>query len=279
MVGFTILREEEMTTGNETETTLPEGEVTVQIPETKSYTQEELDAFVEQAKQEEFQKYQGIQRTVAKKDQELEQLRRQAPQAIPNTTLKGIVDEIERLQTREDYSPDPASQSRIAQLKGEIVREEQRVAQQQAYAQMDAIANQWRERLDQKIRDAGFDPSDDKFDGVNDAFTIANSVDGKFEKAEARLDRILGKAKPTQETKPKESEEEKINRLADEKYTQKLKDEGLYKTDTGSPSGAGSAIPTNMANFKKWIENVPQDVYEKQYAKDIEEMMRQGKIK
>ena len=251
----------------EVETTVtqpPEEEVVEAKVEPKAYTQEELDALraeaMELGKAEAFKEYQGIQRTVTKQDRKIKELegRLAQPQtSADRRVMSGMLEELDR-QAKEAYGSDPEAQSRIAKLRGQLL-EEERLQAVQTYTQ------QWRGKLDQKIKEAGFDPGDDMFADVDEAFDVAYAIDGKFERAERKLDRILKatpkkEIKPTIEGKPKpETEDERIARKAKELLIK----QGLIPTGASGPSvssldaefikqfGSGE-LPASKANMERY---------------------------
>jgi len=81
----------------------------------------------------------------------------------------------------------------------------------------------------------------------------------------------------------KETEEERVERLAEAKANAKMeaKFPGYLGADVGVPGGGvpGEGIPTDLDTFRKWISEMPQEEYEKKYASKVKEMMREGKIK
>ena len=259
--------------GEETEveidvTQLPEAEIEAEpeeaITQPKTYTQEELDVLraeaMEQGRAEALEKYQGIQRGIAIKEKRIKELERRL--ARPQTSadrrvMSGMLEELDR-QAKEAYGSDPEAQSRIARLRGQLLEEEQMQARQ-TYTQ------QWRGKLDQKIKEAGFDPSSDMFADVDEAFDVAYAIDGKFERAERKLDRILKatpkkEIKPTIEGKPKpETEDERIARKAKELLIK----QGLIPTGASGPSVSSSdaefikqfgsgELPASKANMERY---------------------------
>ena len=211
-------------------------EVPVVEVQTKTYTQEELDAERESVRAEELLKYKGIQKTIAKKDQRIQELEgAQAPPASSNKTLSKVIEEMER-RAGADYVEDPAAQSRISALKAELVREEQLQSQE-------TTIKQKRLELNQKIADAGFDPSDDRFLEVDEAFDLA-TFDGKFERVDKRLARVLKSVKPVEEITPKETEaekKEKYDKEVKEAARKMLEEKGQLVSDAGGPSAGGGS--------------------------------------
>jgi len=188
--------------------------------QTRTFTQEELDAEREKARQEELGKYQGIQRTIAKKDGYIKQLEERLSYQ-PSTPQKGTDDTLLTL-LKEQFGDDPR-----------IVRaiEEREVANTRAW--MESQTAEARSKIMQKIIDAGEDPEDPKYFSVWDATEIAYLKDGKFDRAEKRLERILPKAEKSVEVEPDETQFE-------EKYRKWLEVTGRLTSDTAGPSASSS---------------------------------------
>lgn len=98
-------------------------------------------------------------------------------------------------------------------------------------------------------------------------------------KPEAGLDEVkkLVTAKKEAGTN-KETEEVRIERLANERFNKLLKDKGLDFSDTGLPAGGGGGIPTERSKLNDWIEAMPQAEYERRKP-EIDAMLASGKIK
>jgi len=195
----------------------------------RTFSQGEVDAFVEAARKAEFDR---INPTLSAQGIELKKLREQA--ALPAQRGVSRVDELvlEEMKAREvelgERNP------RIAQLEAEIARERQMETIQKQRDAIEGYTNQWRGKLEDKIRGAGENPTDEKFDRVWDAFEIAYVKDGKFERADERLDRILTKIKPS---KP---EDETFEKRLDEEKRKWMEEHGLLTSETGLPSASGS---------------------------------------
>ena len=192
-------------------------------PQPKTYTQEELDALLG----ERDKAYQGIQRVVSQKDRKIREL--EAPRTQPSKATKVILEEMEARQTEEGIT-----NPRIAQLRAEIAREEQAEG-------METITREWRGKITDKIVNAGLDPSDEAFDDVWESFDVAYAIDGKFERADKKADRILAKVKPVEK---KETKPEDFDKRLEEEKRKWMEEQGLLATDTGGPS----------AGAKRWEE-------------------------
>lgn len=219
----------------------PEGNLEPETPPTEpqtiSMTREELDAKVAEAKAEAMKEYQGIQRIIAKKDQEIEYLRGQTSK--PRTSTPAYKALLDALEAGQDALGEPNPKLTLA--KQIIAEEEKREAQEVVYRQQEAIANKAKDDLANKIKEANLNPEDEMFDDVWDAWDLSNALDGKFERAERKLSRILKNVKPPEK---KEEDEEEIARKVLEK-------KGLLKSETGGPSGVSADWEQVRADFIK----------------------------
>ena len=223
----------------------PEGEV---LPQTKTFTQEEMDVLVAQARDEEKEVYKGIQRTVSAKDEEIKRLRESGKPQSDNSGLGQVMlDEMKASQEFGTVNP------RVAQLESLLSTEKTKQARAEATQRGDEITREYRTKLNKKIGDIGLDPSDERFDDVWDTFEIAYAVDGKFERAEKKLDRILTKVKP--EEKTKETTEDEVKRLAKEMSDTFLKEGGYLSLNEDGPSATTKKFEEVR---DKYIEN-PDD--------------------
>ncbi len=166
------------------------------------------------------------QSNFTKANQELKRLREQPPRS--DGTNKAVLDIL-----KEQFGDDP----RITNLQATLTREEQ-------IARQDILVQDARTKLEQKIEGAGLNAEDERLDTVWDSFDFATNIDGKFERADKRLDRILSKVAPKKEAKKEEVNEEEIARRWMEK-------KGLLGTDIGSPSGANASYEQTRDAFIK----------------------------
>jgi len=219
-------------------------------PQTGTFTQEQLDTELERVRQEELAKYQGIQRTIAKKDQKIEELTRTQP---TRPRAKGVdqVAQVMLEELRVQEKETGISNPRIPLLEATIAAEKRRTDEVAFEEYRQATIKKERAAIEQKIEDASQDPNDEKFDRVWDAFKIATS-DGDFNDARKRTDRILGQVKqPEKEGKElKETEEQRIERLANEKARKMMEEKGLLVTETGGPSATS---PSSEEAYAKYI--------------------------
>ena len=242
----------------------------------KTYTQEELDAFTKTAKEEAeaeaWEKYQGIQKTLNEKDLIIKGLQSK-PQPPTTSTPPTTSLMLGLMKKQAEDSGDQEALARISQIEVATQQEQARLDYQARLKQQQAETNQKREEFEQKIKQAGLDPTDEMFDPTWDAFELADMRDGNWGKAENRLDRILSKNKP--EGAKGETEEQMRERI--ERETQEKL--GLNKPEGAKPSGSSTSIPTNIEEFRKWIASMSQEEYEENYAAEVNKMRRQGEIK
>jgi len=207
--------------------------------QTKTYTQEELEAQIAQAKEEEQNKYKGYQRVVSAREREIERLKMQVAQPTSHAD-ELLLEELEARQT-ELGETNP----RIAKLRAEIAKEKQREAQQAQIQWQERMTQEWRDKFDQRIKEAGLDPDNEKFDDFHDAFEDAQE-DGRFGKAERKLNRILA-------TKPKEKPvtDDKYAKLLDEEKRKWMEEQGLLVTNAGGPSASSPSVKEATAKFAR----------------------------
>ena len=211
-------------------TTTPEPQVETTEPE-RTFTQEDLDAIVT----EKDKAYQGLQKVIARKDQELETQRKQPTQS--NTQLyKTMLEELEAQSSGTDElgqvrKPSP----RIAQLRRQVRALEQQEVRQQHQSQLEGERNKMRKEAE----DVGLDPDSEEFYPVVDAFHTGNTPEAK-----RRLDRILKKHE-VKETKVGKTEEE----IRAEERAKVIEELGLKKQDGGSPSGGGGSDDTFLKDY------------------------------
>lgn len=220
--------------------------------QTPTFTQEDLD----NARLEGQRQYQGLQKVIAKKDRELDALQRKAPTSNKKV-LAAVLDEIDRPQ--EELYQDPGRGSRISQLRVDLEREEQ-------LERMNAYAQQERERINQIIEDAGFSPTDEAFEDVEDAYDLS-MMDGNFARAEKKARKIIGKlAKPVKEPEPD------IEKLVEEGVRKMMEEKGELTMPAGGPSGALSKSWTT-----KQIKGMDSKTYQKEFPGGIPEIMKLAK--
>ncbi len=226
-----------MTTGKEEQVEQPPVEPVVEpVVETQAitFTQEQEDKMNEMFDE----KYKTIQRTINRKDEEIRTLKTQ-PQ--PSKAMATMVSEIEKLSQANPDS-DPASQARIAALRQELQTEEDRAYQETTIRQNE-------ERLNQLIVNAGHDPTDDKFEPVWDAFSV-DSIDGKFTRADRKLQKILNTVEP-QKVEVKVETEKNIEDEVQKRLRVEMANRNMLDSEITTPSGGTSNREQIIEDFIK----------------------------
>lgn len=223
-----------------------EEEPKAEEPQTKNFTQEEVDALVEETRNIEQEKYKGIQRSISKKDIQIEALQKQssAPAQTDDDLLGMLVSSMKGKQN-EYGETDPT----IANLEKELASRKQRKQQEGQQVQWESYCTTEKAKMDARITEAGLDPDDERFETVDDAFAIARTTTADFSNAQKRLDRILNRA--TLKTPEKETPEA-VNEKKGEDKKLEMKEKGQASVDNIAGSGG---IGSNDAEFKKGIGN------------------------
>jgi len=190
--------------------------------QTKTFTQEEMDTLFDE-------KYKTIQRTLSKKDQEIARLSKQGTQTS-KTPLDAIATALEAQGIPTDG------------IRAEAQRQDQ-------IEKMDAYANGERQRLSQKIVDAGLDPSDSIFDDAWESFEMTNKLDGEFSRVDKRVDKIIGSAKPEDKVEPKGTLED-LDKAIEERAREKLEKEGQLSAEPAVPSGGAVGQTYTVSELK-----------------------------
>lgn len=176
----------------------------------------------------------GLHRQIAKRDARIRELEARTTQGIggdDNVRTLELMLQSAKARAEEYGETDPT----IAMLEAEIAKRKARLEQQkfQEYVQQQIEAK--RAEIEGKIEAAGEDPTDEKFDTVWDAFDVG-CVTADFSRADQRLARLLGSAKP-KEQKAEEGDEETIGKKVEEGIRKWLVEHGYLNSDTGQPSG------------------------------------------
>jgi hypothetical protein len=228
MTGEKETKVEQSTGATEQEAGTPPPEV-----QEKVYTQKDIDAILS----EKDKAYKGLQKTLSKKDRELETLKAQSQSGGATTHLKTLTEEVERV-ARESGGVDT---SRLIALRQELEAEERRVAAM-------SIIETERQKLAKEISEKGEDPEDEKFDDVWRDFDFSSMVTGDWNKPRKTLEKTLAKSKPKE---AQENEDEKVNRLAEEKARKMLEEKGLLVSDVNLPSGVSAKREEIIAKYAR----------------------------
>lgn len=210
-------------------------------------------------------------RVATDQGRELKKLREsQLPPTQPTSLvpLKAMADELERL-SQSSYADDPAAAVRLSAIKKQIADEEMR----QWVEVREAFTRDWRGTLEKQIAESGLTPEDSQFDDVWETFDIAYSVDGKFERAEKKLNRILKEIKPMGVQKTSEAPKQPTEKeVRDQIRAEVMKEFNLLPTSTTGPSGSSKVFS------RKAINEMPLDEYEK-IQPEVDKARREGRIK
>ncbi len=237
------------------------------IPEEKeaeSVIEPRIEEEIPQVKPEDdlWGKYKNLQRKYNKLHTELRKQQTFKPKS-DDTDLELML-EMAKTKGADYEGQDPI----ILRLQSEIAARRRVKQQEEQLAFQEQKESLWREKLENRIIEAGFDPEDERFADVWDDFERTNGIDGKFERDDRKLDRTLKNIKPTEkenkvEAKPvaKETTKQQFEKYYQERRKKELKEKGVLETEIGSP--AGGALPLQEIE-KRYIESkVSMSEYEK----------------
>lgn len=125
-----------------------------------------------------------------------------------------------------------------------VVKEQKATSDQAVVKAQQEEDYKHRDELWSKAKEFGTYEENDNVAEIYDAL-----MEGKTYKAE----RIIKKLEKTTDTKEKkvESEEERINKLVDEKLRLKMEEKGMLESETGGPSGASPNDEQIRKNFRE----------------------------
>lgn len=236
----------------------PNEEQNVEEPEAEPKEQVDYDTklheAIAQVKAESEKKYKSLQRVIDKKDKQIQKLSQ--PQSQSTKALEAMREE---LRANDPESP------RIQVIDAEIERIKKEGETLKQMREVEQYTEDWRTKLTGKIEEAGLDPEDDRFDDVWENFELHYQIDGKFDIAERKLDKILkGVNKVAEEPKKEEANLEKIleERLKEEKRKW-MEENGLTEKETGLPSGT----------TRTFTEEQIEAMSDKEYAKNRESIL------
>jgi len=199
------------------------------VEEPKAITMGDLEKFKEEAKSAAFEQYKGIQRVVSRVQEENKRLKEQLQQTTDYSTLLELAE-----RQALDYGDNEAI-SRITQLKRTDLERQRKREYEEQLARQQAIVEDKRMEIETKIRQAGADPEDAKFDNVWLAWELAAKADGDFSRAEKRLEKLIGTAQKVVETP--EQLKERLEREILEKH-------GLLEKEKLSSAGVSNRVFT-----------------------------------
>ena len=246
----------------EVEEVTPETEETTPEPED---LQKQLAALQEQTRQLE-ENWKVAQRDSSKKNLENQRLREQlARNESQEAMLQALIAVVAQQQQK---SPED--------LEGEVKRQQPDLVKQYQSIRDNLTKERQKTELTAKIRDIqdrtealGLKPDNDDYEVIR-AFAEA----GQFDKAERRLAK-LESAKETKPPEPKETEEQRIERLAAEKAKQMLGDR--LKQDSGSPAGGGKRV--TVAQIENMSDKEIIQFQKEHGGKSVLQLIQEGVVK
>jgi len=210
---------------------------------------EDLSALLQEIRQEvekeAQEKYKGIQRVIAQKDQTIRELRTSMQKPAPAAV--NLSAQVIELMEAGDFE----------KAKALIAQQEQQRTLADRFRMQEQTTEAKRGELRQQITEAGLDPDDDAFDTVWLSVDLADAKDGNFAQAEKRLTRAMAKQKPKPAVEPVVDE-----RTLEQKALELLRkrDPDLLKTDIGGPP----SVPSNFNQLRDAYITDPDNVQTRQ---------------
>jgi hypothetical protein len=227
-----------------------QGLAEVETPEPETVTEEppkdEISERISKLEKENAN-YKSLQRKYNKLIEEKKQPPYQPPQGSDLGAFEFMLQQ-EKMKPSVDELGNQVQNPAISMLEAKIRELRLQDEQRARFAQQQAIATDWRDKLENRIIEAGLDPAGEDFDDVWDAYDLSNALDGKFERAERKLERALRQAKPEEKSEVKSEEKQ-------EKPPQGSK----YKTEAVTSGGPARSYEQIAAG---WIKGeIPDDTY------------------
>jgi hypothetical protein len=260
--------------GLETETKVPET-ITPPVLEVKPPTAEELQkqlADVQRKYEETSKVLNGTNASLKEKTRKLQEkenfqdeidtLKNMVKVLAVQRDSNGLVDDLEAVA--KEKRPD-------------INKAFDELEQKQKVKKYQDQVNSQVKSIQDRVEALGLTENDETYWEIYKLATNATPAD--FKLADIRLKKIEKEKEKPVDTKPIDDKDKTIADLQAKLKKLEMGKSGQLDVETGLPSGSGSVIPTDMAQFRQWIVTIPQDVYEKEYASKVTEMRRLGQIK
>jgi len=224
-----------MVTGTEEKGEETQEETPTQVSELATL-QAELEALKAQNQRlPELEKgFKSLQQTLTEKDKEIKR------RADFDSKIDVLQENFETLAT---YIASRGDAEGLDPVKGQELQAElkKRRVEQEAKAKQREITEtqqEYAQKADSLFARAkiAFADDDEGIERVEDLL-----ISGRFERAEARVVKAEGKKAPVKDSKV-ETEEQRIDRLAEEKHRSYLEEKGLLDTYESTPSGSSSSI-------------------------------------
>lgn len=170
--------------------------------------------------------------TLTEKDRKIKE------QADINARLDGFEDTQKILIAMMQEKGTVSDEEVTSEKKTDYLKQYDEILKKQREARKTASAQAEQEEYATKAQ-AIYSRAQEAFkDDIDELDKVVNNLDkGRLDMAETRVSKAEGKANPEPKESKKETEEQRVDRLADEKYNKRLEDEGLLHTETALPSG------------------------------------------
>ena len=257
-----------MTTDKVVQVTVPEGTAPVaevKPPEVKPpevaqpITEERLQQLL-------AQQAETLKRSLqSEKDKAVAEVRREAEKALRRERLEKDAIKSSLRGYDADSGKSPAEALELAELRARDQVYQQSEVEETQRKQSEAYVQQLKTSLTDSLRELEIDPEDKRIDWAAEE---PNYLTGR-----SRFDKSVAKIVKENRTKEKDSLEK---RLKDVEL--RINKEANSVDTSVSGSASVESIPTDMAQFREYIANLPQKEFEAKQAK-INEMLKTGKIK
>lgn len=221
------------TEGQVEETETSTEEVKTPTAEEVEQLRSELQGKIDQMEEN----WKNAQRLVSKRDEENKRLRdeaadREADREL-NKALIGALAE-QRGEPEGEFADD------VKRRQPDLVKiyQEQEIKREQArrkrhYDELSEKIDSYRK----EVEGLGLTEKDEEYNIIR-AFAQTE----QWEKADAMIGKVKKAKAEVKSDTPKETEEERIERLAEEKARKKLEEKGLLEAETGQPAGVGKGL-------------------------------------
>ncbi len=228
-------------------------------PEVKTPTPEEqLKALQAQLdttkaeKQKTEESYKGLQRTLNKSNEEL---RRQADLKAELADLR----EAQKLQAAlmAEYlgKPQESLDDDTKNRKPDLLKVYQDQVTNLEVKRKQADYNRQADEIWSKAKSLGLPEDDDNILDIEDYLRAGN-----LKRAQAKITKLEGAKKPVEPEK-KEAEDERINRLVQERINKMIEEKGLLKTDTAVPSGRAASNTDVIRRYSEGDSSISEADY------------------
>ncbi len=211
-----------------------DAEVLGQTAPPEKTVEEQLAEAKETGRLEAEEKYKGFQRKVSKTEREIAELKelQTQPQSQDNNQLFTAMMEVLKAPTSESGEVNP----NIAKVEQAIAATKQRDEYNRKLQVQNAATLKVKSGYEQKIIEAGLDPTDDRFDDVWEIFDLTDMNDGKWGRVEKKLEKVLKVTEKKEVSgEPKETMEAFEKRIREDEGKKVKEKLGLLETDASTP--------------------------------------------